>query len=237
MSGQGKQTTDWLAAYNNEAIRKELFTRIADNLDAEWKVEIDHQDPQAVFSHEDGRVFALNIARYWSNPDCTKVFTKPYWPRFCNGQSSHPAMLHKLEPRSHILLRRGPEAIARELERRFLPKYTEMYHALVDEVVIEEDLRATRQEILEQICKAGGLNLSKDDGNDDTCIRQVQVSGSCYVHISVDSPNEANLDIRNLSPELAGKVFGFLMSAAAQDQWKDKIEAESEESLVSARQF
>jgi len=237
MSGQEKQTTDWLAAYNNEAIRKELFTRIADNLDAEWKVEIDHYDPQAVFSHKDGRAFVLGIARYWLNPESSKVYTNPYWPRFRNGQSSHPAMLHKLEPRSHILLRRGPEAIARELERRFLPKYTEMYRALVDEVAIEGDRRAAQREILEQICKAGGLNLSKDDGNDDTCIRQVQVSGSCYVHISVDSPNEANLDIRSLSPELAGKVFGFLMSAAAQDQWKEKIEAESEEPLVSAKQF
>lgn len=182
-----------------QAEKLEMLVRsIAEHL-PEWEFcppKDDEREDLLRIRHPDGRYFRISAL------DELRVTISGCWPRGKDGTIVGPWDLHVDFKPLRLAASRGPAVIAREIERRFLPRYTELWGRAKAEVAWQEEYNRQVQEARAKIGNALGAQIP------DRHYTFELPSG--WVTIEVEGPESITIKVGYVPVETALKVIAVL---------------------------
>ena len=187
-----------------------LISAVATFLDG-WTIEpMDEERMSSIaISNSDGAALWLRPDTYEFNPETSRVKIGGSYP----NHNGFPTISNQ-ETRSTITVaaNRGPEAIAKSIQSRFLPKYLPLYAKglRIKQQYEERDRRRT--DTLCTIAEAAGSEFNPDKHSD---ISQAKVYIGYYKHpnghghAEVDSSGGVRLQLSDVPVEVAERILGL----------------------------
>jgi hypothetical protein len=177
---------------------KELARRITEELQADdvvtlesegFYLEVEREDvhnDNARFYHSDGRYFYVSPT--WAGPG--KLHISGMYPKDgtrCMSPRDWGAIKYSDTPPSiNVSASRDPKAIAKDITRRFLPVYTEVFNACVARKTQQDSYRNTQAEAVRQIVAALGPKADAR-GSEDSPKAHFYNEGAGYGEFSPNS--------------------------------------------------
>lgn len=140
----------------------EFAQQIAENLDG-WQM----LDPQpfnhaASLSGPDGAGLMVGINGFGDFCQDARVEVSGRWPEAVTINQSTVTFYPRNESAMiRAAVSRGPEKVAKDIERRLLPKYLLLYQEMAERKAYYLAKEARRRECLEQLATAGGGDLGR----------------------------------------------------------------------------
>jgi hypothetical protein len=191
---------------------RKLYAAVVKHLDG-WSIHMEGGEIPAEYRYflTDAAGHGISMRRD-NRPG--KIRVRGHWPKYPDDENgsrfsshSHPAQVNESAPEICATETRGPEAIAREIKRRFLPGYFRIWSLLQTRIIadIEIDCRKRNnlQRVLDstQIIKPYSLNQLNRVGI---------IHDGSYGSVWMDSPDSVRLELRSLPVEVACAVLKTL---------------------------
>jgi len=191
-------------------IRNELVAKVVSHLPGAT-LNIDPDGYACRADYADGRQLWFRLDVY-KRPNRLEVSGN--WPQCRIAKDSHNGPMvtprdilrgNEVDPSGSITVsaERTPEQIAKDITRRFLPGYTEMYVRCAlrrNERDAEAVAKADLEKYLIELVGDERLNLPKS----------FTETRSCYGSVVVNSSNSIQIDLRGLDSKTAVEVLNFL---------------------------
>lgn len=149
--------------------------------------------------HPDGR--ALNVAALEKDQGSFRLSVSGSWPKDPKGACIGPWDLRQSLKSITVSSRRGAPLIAAEIERRYLPRYTEIWGLALAEINRRRERQRALKEAQSRIAEALGLNKPETTQYADLA--------SGRMSAEVTSPEDVKLDIF-VPLDVALKVIALL---------------------------
>jgi len=152
--------------------------------------------------HADGYVLRLYIYR-----DKTRLFIAGMYPKTRDGQrvSSYS---DKADPEITCAFARGSAAIAKEIERRLLPPYLEMWAEMSERARSHDAHEEGKEQAKLRIMAAVPLDFNQDT---DTADFRFKNGGDFYGDVRMNGPDSVEIKIRSVALTRALEVLRVLL--------------------------
>ena len=195
----------------------ELAKRLAMVLGSGWtyetpKVQDGDRSPRyASLRHTEG--YGMHLAPIWNKPDRLEI--SGTWPKNFKGMVQVPHIpygtpVKEQRPEITVATARGGEAIAAEIQKRFLPLYVSKWQEMAKEAKRQDDHEAGQLALIEKLAALTGEKLSDHNRERKTFTWK---SGGWYSDIEVYSPTDATLKLR-VNAEQAERILKMLKAVA-----------------------
>lgn len=173
-----------------------------------WSVKpLEEYDRRRWLTHETGAEFGFAIL--WNKPRIEVYGCYPLAKYRKNGQARHYYPLSGMDmPNITCAIKRGPEAIAKDIERRFLPRFLELHELALEHVAKREQEQDNKEATMKRLADVLGVqtgarlntNVGKNEGY------------SAWVTIESAGEASVNMKISSLNVELAVQVCRLLIN-------------------------
>ena len=187
----------------------ELAARVARALGDGWTVDRERAFEQAAILRHGGEDPHFGLSLYRDIRE-KRISIRPQWPTAANG-SEYPYRSSRPDVSIGVGVNREPAAIAREIERRFLPEYRRVFAEGVKSRD-ETDAYLERQRINLQVF-ADLLQGSVRGEQVDVSMGDYDRYG--YIHSLQVGGNSVQWDFRSMPVDIAVKVLAYWKSLQA----------------------
>lgn len=163
-----------------------------------WSAEIDGPDtyrPMASLQANDGRRIRL-----WADSNHidngARLEISGSWPHARTKDNYFPISYHDNPPVITVAMKRGGQAIAKDIASRFLPEFNEMWKTAVERVEAHENAERNREAARDKICAA--WRTAHKSGHSD---REIYIGDSSTEHggkIDVYTAEAIYLELRRI---------------------------------------
>lgn len=199
----------------------ELIPLLLEHLPGNWIEQRPSNDPSYHWTNicrEDGGSLSIN-GRDWREKNQWEVSAN--WPKGPNNEIYHPLNHQKLEDGTpmrmkeiYISKNKSPEAIAKDIERRFLKKYDVVFAIMQQRIEARQNHLDQKLEVLNELAKITGVTIEqpvyKQDTDIDSKTAHLNMGNYGTATVEVNSPTSCNIEISYIPSTLAVKVLGFL---------------------------
>jgi hypothetical protein len=192
-----------------------LIGEVAVHMGAEWTVKVfdveEYWNRLPELEHADGRRICLQKSRGSSSREAEKLYIDAgTWPKartVAEGSTTiSPYQIGEAAPGIHVSRNRGPEIIAREITRRFLPEYTRIWEKAKARAESEDSRVDATVATYRALCAGLGIEAKEQPNYRGAYeISLYGLPGGIYGDISI-SADTAELRIRSTPVALAVKV-------------------------------
>ena len=192
----------------NQAEQTEQFQAtaraIGEHLEG-WTYRRPHEDyPQhnAFFDGPDGATFYLHLDVYRG-----KVETRPQWPkddgRYMSACDWGALGYNEPEPTCGFTLKRTPEALARDIGRRFLSEFVRIHSKVMTLRDQRTEDRAKAAKVAESLANTLGTATRRNEYETHV---DFPVGFEGYGNVTVTDSSTVTLHVRSVSPHLAQAI-------------------------------
>jgi hypothetical protein len=185
----------------------ELYSGVAKHLDG-WtftKEEIEHDELRYKLFNGTQRI-NLNITN-------GVVRVSGYWPKDSSGRYWTPRDVDESSDGIGVSLSRGPEIIAKEITRRFLPGYMSVYAKLMARIQENERYYNSKREGWDKLVSSTTNlhNLRPSESHDRDATASIQMfDKSGYGTVRMVGKDSVQLDLHSLPVEVAIRVLNAI---------------------------
>ena len=183
-----------------------LALGIASHLDG-WEAQpIEEGNNRAHITHETGATFGLTVDAYGNRERVEVYGIYPNYPPRETGYGSRGYPLSGVDtPRITCALSRGPEAIARDIERRFLDSFIKCYELAVERIAADEEYLNDEEAAVSRLADILGVGLTRGE-----------VRYNCNDIGATISPNgrdSVKFELWHVSTDIAAQICEILKGA------------------------
>lgn len=185
----------------------ELAQGIASHLDG-WEAQpFEENNNRAHITHETGATFGITIDAYGKKDRVEVYGIYPHYPYRKNGNANRGYPLSGVDtPRITCALSRGPEAIAKDIERRFLNKYIRCYELAVERIAQDEEYQNDQEACISRLADILGVSTTRSE----IYYNHNNIWGT----IKPNGRDDVTFELRRVPTAIAAKICEVLKGAA-----------------------
>lgn len=192
-----------MSEYKGAAVERAEVTAIAEQvvaaLGTDWSVEQPHEGNRGVYLVGPGQE-KLWLARGWDSGTKTRLVIHGDYP----GTETFRHENHEIT----VAESRPPAAIAKEIERRLLPKYRDTLAEVIERLDRQRQAQQARDVLAGHITEAVGPKVTQVGYDNDD---KVSIGGKTFGHFRLlHHAQDVNIELYGVSPEVAVEIARLL---------------------------